>query len=253
MIASAAIAAATTLASASGQNTVKTELLTLSTGGVVSGYYFKNNGVVAEICASPDEINGPVSYSGPRTIAIYPTEKEASAKTPPKAPLSVTLPPDTNRTLIVFTLTEIPDKPEATEEPGKEHPKAAPVISVKAYGISNKTFGAGDYRVFNTSSQEVRVGLDDTEITLAADEQKDIKGNAFGKEGVSIKVHLSAKIDNEFKRVYSSMWGHRPERRVFLFLLPSDNPRRSVDLKSFYDLPSIKATRTSFATDVTQP
>ena len=60
-------------------------------------------------------------------------------------------------------------------------------------------------------------------------------------EVVAAHSRLATPIDGKLERVYSSVWGHRPERRMFVFIFDRPDKNRPLDIRMFFDLPAIKS------------
>lgn len=210
---------------------IKTEFLTLSFNGSPPTYYYRNGKKVEELHASRQGISAPVFYTGNRILSLY---EKATDLTPPKegevAPkplIQVKLPSRSDRVLLVFAYTG----------------KKGELPALKAYGISDKSLGEGDYRVLNFSKQDIYVVLDKKRAAVAAGQQANISGGSWRGEVQDLDVNFGMKANGKIESVYSSVWGHRPERRCFIFVFDRGEKFRPLDIRTFFDVPAVSAAR----------
>ena len=207
---------------------IKTELLTLSINGDVGGYYYRNGKGMEMLQASSDGISVPIYYEGSPVLFLYHKKADlapvAKGQKAPEPALKVSVASGANRTLLIFAFGGDPDTP----------PK------VKAYGITDTAFSEGDYRVYNFASQNVYIALNDEKLAVAPGKLGNVRGGSWGKKIQDMRVQLGRKDGSKIVPVYSSMWGHRPERRNFIFVFDRNHERKPFDIKRFYDLPSYK-------------
>lgn len=225
----AAFAVALASLSPAQEETIDTELIALSLVGQPGELYFRSGTEVLELSALKQGISSPLKYSGPSTLALYANEVDAesagSGGSGHKPTFQVDLESGSDRVLLLFTF------PAGTEEEA----------NLTAYGISDADFGEGDYRIFNFSKQEIQMTMMDETTSLAPDEHGDIKPKDWKKSGENIPTTLGITEDEKTRTVYSTVWGHRHERRSYIFISDSDDRNRPLSIKKFYDLPSIKA------------
>ncbi|MGJ8724099.1 MAG: hypothetical protein ACSHYB_06040 [Roseibacillus sp.] len=215
---------------------VKTELITITFNGMISpGFFYRNGGEIVQLAAGTQGISPPVFYQGPRRLEFFrskndlnPPEKD---KEKPKPAVVATLPKTSDRALLVFAF---PNKKAKT--PG-----------VKAYPVDDRSLKEGDYRIFNFSKQKVFLIFQDKNSQVAVDSGKvaEITGAAWSRKMGSVNVSLGIQNAKQKRidSVYSSVWGHRPERRSFLFAFDSGDKNRPVLLKKFYDVPAFKTEK----------
>lgn len=221
----------------SPQEIIKTELLTLSLNGIVPGYYYRNGKEVMKLTASTDGISPPIYYVGPGVLGLYKDkadlEPPPAGKEPPKPLLTVAISKDSDRTLLVFAYTN-----RDTELP-----------KLKSYAISDQSLKAGDYRIFNTSNIEIYAVFDDKKVVVPAAKEGIVSASGWGNNIKDLNVKFGMKVGDEIKSVYSSVWGHRPERRSFIFVFQGSDKYRPLTIKKFYDLPAFKARKPSAETE----
>ena len=209
--------------------TIKTELLTLSINGEVNGLFYKNGKGAQRLQASSGSISSPIFYEGPRVISLYKKAADLNpvpeGVTPPKPLHQVKIPEGTNRTLLLFAFTGKPEDP----------PK------VRAYGITDSNFSEGDYRIYNFSTQNAYVMHNDDKVAVPSGKQGAVRGAKWGKKVQDMKVMLGKEEEGKLVPVYSSIWGHRPERRNFIFVFDQPGNKRKFNIKKFFDLPAYKS------------
>lgn len=206
---------------------IRTELLSVCINGDVDDFHYLNNGKPAVLQGYMAGMGSPISYRGPRRIMFF---KQASDLTPskdgpPPVPLCVADMPDENRVLLIFSFG------------GPKNTKP----SVRAVGASTDRMKAGDYRVFNFSKQDVGVIFADQKAGLAPGKDAMLSSALWRVKVADIGVQFAVVQDKTLKRVYSSMWGHRPERRMFVFLFDRSDTNRPLDVRKTYDVPGIAA------------
>ena len=206
---------------------IRTELLSVCINGDVDDFHYLNNGKPAVLQGYMAGMGSPISYRGPRRIMFF---KQASDLTPPKdgpppVPLCVADMPDENRVLLIFSFG------------GPKNTKP----SVRAVGASTDRIKSGDYRVFNFSKQDVGVIFADQKAGLAPGKDTLLSSALWREKVADIGVQFAVAEGKVPKRVYSSMWGHRPERRMFVFLFDRGDANRPLDVRKTYDVPGIAA------------
>lgn len=211
---------------------VKTDLMAVCLGGSVPGYFYQNGKGIAMVTAHGQGISSPVTYTGPAVIRFYKDKAEAeSSKSGDSSPpplATVTISGDSDRVLLLFEFSENVDVPV-----------------VRSYGIKNSTFGAGDYQIFNFSKTTVYGVLKDKDapIVVPPGEQKIVKTSAWEKDAGPIQATFSLNSDSSVKPVYSSIWGHRPERRSFIVVSGDSSNDQRLKIAKFFDVPSVKAMK----------
>ncbi|MGJ8642082.1 MAG: hypothetical protein ACSHX9_01635 [Luteolibacter sp.] len=217
--------------------TINTDLMAITLGGVVPGYFYLKGDDKIRMTAHSRGITAPAIYTGSAVLNFYKdlnaleSSKEDDSSAKPIA--SVTLPAGCDRTLLVFDFTADKEVPE-----------------LKAFGIKNAEFGESDYRLFNFSEKPVHAVLkEEDSIEVPAGEQMTVKTAEWGKEIQSIQVTFSLDSDGSVKPQYSSVWGHRPERRSFIFVSAEPEDEQQIRVAKFFDIPSVKARKPRAVTD----
>ena len=115
-----------------------------------------------------------------------------------------------------------------------------PVPTVRAVGISTGELREGDYRVFNFSRQPVFAILNDKKVRVPPGKTTDLSAPSWRRETMDMTVKLGLPKEGKVQVVYSSVWGHRPGRRMFLFILDRSDEFRPLDIRRFFDVPGVK-------------
>lgn len=210
---------------------VKVELMTLSLGGRVGPLYYMNSGKVSTIDASPLGISPPIVYKGARKLALYSSKEDLEPREEgepvPKPVVMAALAKRENRALLIFA-----DKGEGGE------------ITLRSYGVDTNGTKAGDYRMFNFSSQKVFVIMgEDKKISVGKGKEAVVSSSKWRKEIMDMPIKMGISREGKFYTVLSKVWGHRPERRKFVFMFDSGTERRPLKVRTFYDLPNLRVIR----------
>ncbi|MEM9236925.1 MAG: hypothetical protein AAGB14_09105 [Verrucomicrobiota bacterium] len=212
--------------------TVSTEIIALGFGkSAFPGYWYRAGKKGVKMDISRQGIGFPIQYKGPRVLSFYENQtdlaKPPEGEAPPKPLARVKLPTGSDRVLLVFALTEKNQK--------------IPVI--RAYGVSTDKMKAGDYRLLNFSKNTIYSILNEKRNSTPPGKISNIRETGWSGEVQDMNVQFGIKDGDKTKRVYSSVWGHRPERRNFIFVFDQDDRFRPLDVRMFYDLPGVKAKR----------
>ena len=200
---------------------IKTRLLPVSIGGNVENLFFKTGEKVLPFEAYQLGFGPPLDYAGPRRFILHSSETAFSARPPGPAPVaSVDLPPGADKVLLLC----IPN------QEGK--------LRLVTYDISGKQAQAGDYRIFNLSPGAVSVILGDKTFVVEPAQDKTLSDPDWRTEVRDINFQLATVTNGEANKVYSSMWGHQPGRRNFIFLINGRTATMPIEILRFYDVPS---------------
>lgn len=212
------------------ENPIKLELLSLSFNGTVKGLYYRNGKDVVEMLASQQGIGAPFLYKGPRVISLYDDPSHLAPRKDdepaPKPVLQALLPSEKNRALLVFAFSE----------------KNKGVPGVKVYGIDTGDMKNGDYRLFNFSKNSIAGILGGKQKAALKPKQNTLLSSTKWRSDIlDLDVQFATPINGKLERVYSSVWGHRPERRMFVFVFDRPDKNRPLDIRMFFDVPAIKS------------
>lgn len=223
---------------------ITTEFVTLAFNGSVPGYYYRNGKEVMKLGAARQGISAPTYYRGSRLLSLYANEADLAPRKPGEAVskpvLQAHLPLNHDRILLIFSFTK--NKKER-------------IPRLQALGISTKEMKEGDYRVFNLSKQTVYAILNDKKATIQPGKPINLSSSSWRSDTLDMNVKFGLKDGGKLRSVYSSVWGHRPVRRMFLFIFDRPDKFRPLDIRMFYDVPKIKAARRAIdpGIDATKP
>lgn len=223
------IALATMAIGAEPGGQVRTEFVTLSLGKNEGPFYYRNDGEIATLSASSKGIGAAIAYNGSRLLSLYGspdglTERQVG-ETVPKPVAQVRLPFGEDRVLLMFS------------NPGGIDKDA---VTLNATGISSDKMKAGDYRLFNMSKQQVLVVMNEQKAVIEPRSIADVSDASWKSDVIDMQVQLGVKDEGGPRRVYSSVWGHRPGRRTFLFIFDRSDEFRPVEIRCYYDVPRLK-------------
>lgn len=211
---------------------ITTEFVTLSLGGAVPAYYYRGNKEAIKLEVSAQGIGAPVTYRGPAVLALYDDPAKLAPRKrnepEPVPALQARLPAGEDRILLVFS---------ANQNGKASEPK------VQAFGISTGKMREGDYRIFNFSHQIIYAILDGRKARIHPGKPVDLSSPAWRTGMMDMEVKLGVGDQGKPREVYSSVWGHRPGRRTFLFVLDRPDEFRPVDIRRFHDTPDVDAER----------
>jgi hypothetical protein len=207
------------LTAAAQQPVVDTEFVTIALDEAVDGFFYFDGVAAQPFQANITGISQPQRYKGPQRFALRENAAEFSATPPlPKPAASVLLPLNCRRVLI--TCVKSGDKP----------------LRMVAYDISTNN-RAGDYRFFNFSKQTLSLILGEKRFALPPGKDTSVSDSAWRGAVLDIPIQCAAVQNNKPKLVYSSIWGHRPGRRNFIFMFDGSHPTKPVNFCRFFDIP----------------
>ncbi len=209
-------------------DTIRTELLTIALNGQPAPLHYLNDSRPATLEAFMTGMGSPVAYHGDRLLRLY---RSAADLAPPKGgkppvPAAEVTLPQAGRCLLLLSLPADENGP----------------IALRAIDVSTDLLRAGDYRIFNFSKHPLAVILG--EKRLAVRPGGDATATHAGwRDGIlDLPAHFGiANPDGTARTAYSSVWGHRPERRHFLLVFDRDDPNRPLDIRRYHDVPGLAA------------
>jgi len=201
---------------------VKTELLTIALEEPIEELFFTNaGGEIISISANLTGLGQPIPYKGPQRLVFRATKEEFGREPPLPAPVAVVnLPLKADRVLLTCLKSG-----------------AAP-LRIVPYDISAADLRAGDYRVFNFSSHQVSISFGGGRFLLAAGNDKSVSKPSWRDDVLDLPMQVAIVQDNQPRLVYSSVWGHRPGRRSFVFMFNGRHPSTPVGINRFFDFPT---------------
>lgn len=202
-----------------------TKLMSLAFSGAHPNFFYRSSGKIVEMDISRYEMGAPVEYRGPRNLFLYKDktllENLAKGDPLPKPDLFIVLPTKAETVLLGFSKGE-----------GEEAPK------VEAFGLSKSRLKGGDYIIMNYSSKNVFAILNGKKVGIKKGGKGEIRNLGNLREKVQdMDIKFGLRSGNSIKTVYSSLWGHRPERRTFVLIFDRGNKYNPLEVRMFYDLP----------------
>jgi hypothetical protein len=184
----------------------------------LQGLFFRNGDHAVALEGSLVGLGIPIPYRGPQRLLLYETAA-ASMENPPSMPpkLFVDLPADADRVLLLAF-----------------HPEGQPLRLV-AYGVPSDGLRPGDYRFFNFSKQDVAVRLGEMQFHLPRGADHIVSNRDWQGEYPDLNIQLAADYQGSPKLVFSSVWGHHPEHRSFVFLFDGSHPSMPIVMRKMSD------------------
>ena len=210
---------------------ITTELVTLALGRGVPAYYYGDRKDVVKLETSTRGIGAPVTYRGPTDLLLYlepsgPNGGDGKGLKP-KPALTVSLPTGQNRILLIFT----------TSRTGQ-----GSQTKVRALGIATDKMKSGDYRIYNFARKGVYVVMNKAKAIIQPGKSADITSTSLQSDIQDMVVRFGLKDGDGLRQVYSSAWGHRPERRSFLFIFDRDDKYSPFEIRRYHDVPQARTS-----------
>jgi hypothetical protein len=140
------------------------------------------------------------------------------------APLAtVRLPSDSRRVLLLFA-------------PGKDGKP-----QLRAFGVDDAALKGGDYRLYNFSPVAVSGRMGERAIQLKPGQTMDLSSAKWREAGSDLEVEMGFQRGGKQETVYSTIWGHFPERRSYIFVIPTGDAGKPLELRKFHDVPGVKS------------
>lgn len=210
-----------TITSLSQEAMVDTEILSLALEEQVTDLYFHNGKEIALFQANSTGLGEPLVYKGPQRFTLRASEAEFTAKPPLPAPVaSVLLPMNSNRILLLCI-----------------KPKDGP-LKLVPYDIAKGKSSAGDYRFFNFSHSTISAIFGEKKFAINPGTDTLLSDQAWKNTVMEIDMELGLVKDGKVKSVYTSVWGHRPGRRNFVFMFDGPQTYKPIRICRFFDVPS---------------
>lgn len=200
------------LSLASGQERdayVRTELLALSIANPVEELYYRSGNNVEVFRSGGVGLGQPMPYSGSAVLRLYRKRSEVPSAEAEANPLfrgpepaaTVRLPPDQNRILLLC------------------HQTKDSTLRLMAVPASFEDLHTGDYKVFNFSGQPIAMRLGEQTLRLAPKESRSLANQKWRQQTMNLEVMIGIKTESGPRSVFSTVWGHDPACRYFVFLL----------------------------------
>jgi len=201
--------------------TISTEILTIAIDEPVSGLFYHNGSEICNLQANLTGLGEPLVYKGPRLFELRASPAEFSVPAPlPKPTAWVELPVNSDRVLLICIKS------------------AAAPVKLVAYDIGKARITAGDYRFFNFSHSAVSAIFGEKKFSVSPGADTLLSNEAWKTDVAEIDIKLAVITDGKAKPVYSSVWGHRPGRRNYVFFFDGQQTYKPVKICRFFDVPS---------------
>jgi hypothetical protein len=209
---------------------VTTEFVTLGLGGGVPTYYYRDNKEIIKLEVTAQGIGAPVTYRGPALLSLYDNPAALaprdSNEPEPVPVLQAKLPVGEDRILLVFSAAQTAKGSES---------------KLHALGISTLKMKQGDYRVFNFSRKSVYAIMDSKKAVIQPGKPFDLSSSVWRSRTLDMEVKIGLNEGDGLRQVYSSVWGHRPTRRTFLFVFDRPDEFRPLEIRRYHDVPKVRA------------
>lgn len=203
---------------------IATEFLTIALDEPVADLFFKSGETVSPFEANQTGLGQPVPYKGPARFTLRKSAAEFALKPPlPPPAAAVMLPATADRVLLACV--------KSAESP----------LRIAAYDISSTGSKAGDYRFFNFCARPLSLIVGGEKFTLAPGKDRVASSQAWREAVLDLPMQVATIEEGKAKLVYSSVWGHRPGRRNFIFMFDGKHPSKPVAISRFFDIPPSKA------------
>lgn len=210
-----------TLSAFSQEVMVHTEIITIALDEAVDELYFSDGKAIKPFTANITGLSQPTAYNGTQKFILRTTPEEFSAKPPlPQPAASVTLPLNADRVLLCCLKSG--DAP----------------LKIVAYNITSADSSAGDYRFFNFSAQPLSVILGEKSFALQPKLDKIVSDRSWRQDVLDLPMQVAVVENQKPRLVYSSIWGHRPGRRNFIFMFEGRHATKPISICRFFDIPS---------------
>ncbi len=209
----------------SQEPTIETEILALALDQPVADLFFSSSGAPQPFQANLTGLSEPLPYKGPVRFDLRSNKEEFLAKPPLPAPTaSVSLPQGADRILLLCVKSQ--DKP----------------LRLVAYDISKGRSGVGDYRFFNFSQSTISAIFGEKKFAIQPGADTLLSDPAWKEDVLEIDMELAIIKDGKAKPAYTSVWGHRPGRRSFVFFFTGSQTYKPIRICRFFDVPSSAAS-----------
>lgn len=202
---------------------VKTEILAVAIDAPVEGLFIDTGNGIQPFSANLTGLGLPMPYQGPRRLILQSSEeafKPVPGKEPPTPVGVVELPAVNDRVIVVCT----------------HDSKGA--LKMAAYDISTNGMKPGDYRFFNYSKSPLSFILGEKKFSLFPGTDNLVSDSKWQSVVMDLEVQIGLRpsADKPFKKVYASVWGHRPVRRNYVFLFDGNSPSKPITSRRFFDI-----------------
>jgi hypothetical protein len=104
-----------------------------------------------------------------------------------------------------------------------------------ALDISSQRVEAGDYVFFNFSTNPVGVMLGENTFPMATGQIRMISKTEWRENSADLKIRVGVRLGEETRMVFSSIWGHHPDRRNYVFLFDGHHASMPAVMRKTHD------------------
>jgi len=159
----------------------------------------------------------PNEYKGTPQMTFFREETNSETGELVRTPVgSVLMPVNANEVLLIFI-----------RDPNREEE----YYQITAIKRDRANFPKGSYQIYNLSDYAIAGKVDDSTFQLAKRENSIIKLSR--KETAAIEVKFARNNEDGWKLAYSSLWGHKVNKRVNIFICNSGDPVNPVKVRKF--------------------
>lgn len=225
---SVALIAGTQLSAQSDEvKTVSFDFTTLNwSSSVIEDLKFESGDGVETVTVYNRGLSIPKSYRGPETIVFFREQSDATTGEIKRIPVAQTkVPQNAKELLFVF---------QPSQDTSREHYGLYPIPRDRA------KFPRGSYQIFNFSDYTISGKIDDEVFKLDRQNQSIIALPL--QKTTTIEVKFARSKGEDWTLAYSSLWGHKADNRVNIFIFNSNDPVNPIEIRRYKEfLPAEKA------------
>lgn len=193
---------------------VRTELKVLAVGEALEGFRVQQGEGFSELNAGLVGLGPPVAYYGPARLLLWPPAEEGVEAVPVA---DVDLPAGARRVLLLCLQGE--DQR----------------LRLIALDISGSRMAGGDYFFLNVSSQAVGVMLGGESVALQPGQTRMLRHRDWRSGAADLTIRVGQLRGEESRLVFSSIWGHHPDRRNYVLVMDGPHASMPVVLRKVHD------------------
>ncbi|MBC2602220.1 hypothetical protein [Puniceicoccus vermicola] len=200
------------------ENLVEVKFTTLNWApSVIRDLKFESDSEVQTATVYNRGLSIPVNYKGPANLVFFRETAHPQTGEMVRTPVAQTrLPKNLNEVLLVF---------QKKTNSQREFYRVYPIPR------NRKQFPRGSYQIFNFSDFSITGKIDDEMFTLA--KQDSVIVELPAQQTTTIEVKFARSEGDEWKLAYSSLWGHKTDNRVNIFMFNSDDPVNPIEIRRY--------------------
>jgi len=196
---------------------VSIEFTTLNwDSSVIQDLKFESSDGIETVTVYNRGLSIPMTYRGPENIVFF-RESVNTEGEYIRIPVAQTkVPLNTKEVLFVF---------QPSPDPSKEYYGLYPIPRDRS------KFPRGSYQIFNFSDFTISGKIDDQIFKLDKQNQSIIALPL--QKTATIEVKFARNEGDDWKLAYSSLWGHKADNRVNIFLFNSNDPVNPIEIRRY--------------------